>query len=63
MATVTAIFTALTEGCKLAWTIFGARNTAAMQANAQAATIQKIRDSVTTHLSTGNLQAVEADVS
>lgn len=60
-SSVTAICTAIAEGCKLAWAIFTARNAPAMQANAKAATIQKIKDSVNQHIQSGNLDAVRKD--
>ena len=61
MGTITAIGTALAEGCKLFVTLFAARNTPAMQANAQAATLAKIRASVDQHIASGNIQQVAAD--
>jgi len=61
MATITAIGTALTEGCKLFLTLFGARNTPSMQAAKKAQTIQNIRDSVNQHIAAGNLAAVQSD--
>lgn len=61
MGIVTAALTAAGEGIKLFLTLFGARNTPAMQANAQAATIQKIRDSVNQHIAAGDLTDVRTD--
>ncbi len=58
---ITAIGTAITEGAKLALAIFSARNNPAMQANAKAATIQKIRDSVNQHIAAGDIAAVRTD--
>lgn len=62
MGTVGAIFSAAAEGLKLAWTLFGARNAPAMQANAKAATLAKIRSSVDTHITAQDTAAVERDI-
>lgn len=61
MTTIAAIFTALAEGAKLTWTIFTARNSPAMQANAKAKTIQRIRDSVDEHIAAGDIEQVRKD--
>lgn len=61
MGIVSAIATALGEGLKLAVSIFTARNSPAMQANAKAATIAKIRASVNQHITAGDLNAVQTD--
>jgi hypothetical protein len=61
MAIVTAALTAIGEGFKLFLTLFAARNTAAMQANAKAQTIANIRASVNQHIAAGNLPAVQSD--
>lgn len=61
MNTVAAVLSAIAEGCKLAFTLFTARNAPAMQANAKAATIQKIHDSVNAHIAAGDLNAVRTD--
>lgn len=62
MGTLAAIGTALGEGLKLAWALFTARNSPAMQANAKAATVQKIRDAVTQHVATQDTAAIERDI-
>ncbi len=62
MATVTAIASAIGNGCKLAWTLFQARNSPAMQDNARAATLQKIHASVDQHIASQNTLAVQADI-
>ena len=56
-----AILTALAEGVSLALKLFAARNTPAMQSNAQAQTIANIRASVDQHISSGNVAKVAAD--
>lgn len=58
---VTALGTAITEGCKLALAIFAARNAPAMQANAKAKTIENLRDATNKHIAAGDLKAVNAD--
>jgi hypothetical protein len=58
-----AAITALGAGLKLALSIFTARNSPAMQANAQAQTIANIHASAAQHLASGNLAAAQADVS
>ena len=61
MGAIEAILTAVGEGLKLAAAIFTARNSPAMQANAKAATIQKIRDSVNQHIASGDVTQVAED--
>lgn len=61
MTDLGAIFTAIGESCKLFLTLFAARNTPAMQAAARAATMAKIRASVTQHIATGDLNSVRTD--
>jgi|HubBroStandDraft_3_1064219.scaffolds.fasta_scaffold10500_4 hypothetical protein len=61
MVLVSAILTGLGEGLRLALALFQARNSPAMQANAKAATIAKIRASVDQHIAEGDLRAVQSD--
>lgn len=61
MALLTAIGTALGAGLKLALALFRARNSKAMQAQAKAATLAKIKASVDAHIASGDLEAVRDD--
>lgn len=58
---LTAGLTAIGESARLAFAIFTARNSPAMQDNAKAATIAKIRASVNQHINANDLSAVQSD--
>lgn len=62
MGFVTAAFSAIGNGCKVAYAIFTARNSPAMQDNARAATLAKIHASVQDHVAAGDTAAVESDI-
>lgn len=62
METITAALEAAANGCKLALTLFLARNTPAMQGNAAAATTAKIHDLAAQHIASQNTAAVQTDL-
>lgn len=62
MGFVTAALGALGSGLKVAYAIFTARNSPAMQDNARAATLAKIHASVQDHVAAGDTASVEQDI-